>query len=198
MNAPSELARSKSSPQVPSAPPKPSPGRRTRSWIVAGLVAVTLVAWLKSFVGWVVVDGESMRPTFRSGDIILVDKRSYGHELPRRGDVVVSRFLSEYIVKRVVGLPGETVEVVDGIVRVNGALLPEDCATGPGTLNVRPGDLLPDRLAVLGDNREETDQQLFYAVVPREAILGKVVAALRMRPGDFHLWRTSKPTRHSG
>jgi len=158
-----------------------------------GIVAIGLLAWTKSRVDWVVVDGESMAPTFHSGDVILVDKRRYAEQLPRRGDVVVSRFLSEFVVKRVVGLPGETVEVIDGLVHVDGVQLAEDLQLGPGNLNVRPGDLLPDRFAILGDNRVESDHALFYAVVSREAIVGKVVAAWRLAPGTKHLWRPSRP-----
>ncbi len=168
-------------------PLRPTPTQRTRAWLVLGLLALTLVAWAKSYVGWVVVDGNSMAPTFLSGDLLLVRKQAYGDALPPRGDIVVARFRSEYVVKRVVALPGESVEVVAGAVLVNGNRLPEP-ALPPGNLDIAPGELFPDRLALLGDNRVETDHMLFYAVVPREAVVGKVVAAIRLTGDDRRAW----------
>lgn len=165
------------------------PGSRPRPWIPLGLACVGILFWLKSYLGFVVVDGGSMLPTFRPGDLLLVQKRTYQAHAPARGDIVVSRFRSEFIVKRIVGLPGETVEVVEGGVRVNGSPIPEHHPLRPGALTVRPGELFPDRFALLGDNRSGEDSLLFYAVVPRDAIVGKASLAVRLRWGDLRLWR---------
>ncbi len=164
-------------------------GSSAHRWIAAGITLLAVLVWAKSYVGCVVVDGESMRPTFQSGDVLLVDKRTYRSALPQRGDIVVSRFRSELLVKRVVGLPGETVEVVNGALRVNGAAMPESHPIEAGSLQVRPGELFEDRIAILGDNRAPSDNILFFAVVPTESVVGRSVLALRFRWGNVRLWR---------
>lgn len=161
-----------------------------RHWMLLGWICVAILAWLKSYVCVVLVDGDSMVPTFHSGDLLLIHKRTYENQSPSRGDVVVSRFRSELIVKRIVGLPGETVEVVKGRVYINGSPIPETHAMSHGNLNVRSGELFPGRYAVLGDNRTSTDYQLFYAVVPQESVIGKATLALRLGWTGLHLWRT--------
>lgn len=178
------------------AAPRPHPGANLRHWIVLGLTCVAIVFWLKSHVGFVVVDGDSMLPTFQSGDLLLVHKRAYRRSEPARGDIVVSRFRSELIVKRIVGLPGETVEVVAGSVYVNAAALPERYPLRPGVLQVSPGELMPDRYAVLGDNRAGSDYQLFFAVIPREHIVGKTTLAFRLRRLDVSIWVPPTPQSH--
>ena len=168
------------------------PAAAIRRWLTLGSACAAILFWLKTYVGFVVVDGDSMLPTFRSGDFLLIEKRDPGADDLTRGSVVVARFRSEFLVKRIVGLPGETVEVVEGNVRINGAAIPETYAMQHGTLNVRPGDLFPNRLALLGDNRTGTDCQLFYAVVPREMVVGKVVCGIRWRRSDRHIWRDDR------
>lgn len=166
------------------------PGSALRRSITIGLVCVVTLLWIKTYLGFVIVDGDSMLPTLHSGDLLLINKRAYATQTPDRGDVVVSRFRSELIVKRVVGLPGETVEVVSGGLRVNGAPMPEPHAMQHGTLNVGPGELFPGRIAVLGDNRTSSEYQLFYAVVPQESVIGKATIAFRWGRTGIQLWRT--------
>lgn len=161
-----------------------------RHWIILGWICVAILGWLKTYVCIVMVDGDSMVPTFHSGDLLLVHKRTYENQSPSRGDVVVSRFRSELIVKRIVGLPGETIEVVKGRVHIDGNPIPETHAMSHGNLNVRSGELFPGRYAVLGDNRASTDYQLFFAVVPQESVIGKATLALRLDWTGLHLWRT--------
>jgi len=173
---------------VSPSPQRPHPDSSLRRWIALGLASVGLLFGLKTHLGFVLVDGDSMLPTFQSGDLLLIHKRAYRQAPPARGDIVVSRFRSELIVKRIVGLPSETVEVVDGKVRVNGSPIPERYPLQPGTLNVRPGELMPERFAVLGDNRAGSDYQLFFGVVAREGMVGRTVLAFRLRGGERHCW----------
>ncbi|MCC7376460.1 MAG: signal peptidase I [Verrucomicrobiales bacterium] len=152
---------------------------RRRAGLAMGLAVVTGVVWFHFVFGWVIVIGDSMRPTYRSGDLLFVRRSAYRESDPQRGDIVVAKFRSDWIVKRIVALPGESVAVRDGVIEIDGQPMPESYQIQPGTLSIRRGDLSSERWAVLGDNRSLADSSLFYAVVPRGSIMGKVVTSLR-------------------
>ncbi len=97
-----------------------------------------LLLWVRDEVGVVVVVGDSMLPALRSGDVLFVHRGTYDHSEPTRGDIVVARYRSEWIVKRVVGLPGESVEVIEGAVQVNGSPVSANHAVVPGRLRSIP------------------------------------------------------------
>lgn len=149
------------------------------SWLVGVGLIVSAMLW-QSRLGLVVCSGESMRPTFASGALLLVDRGAYDRAEPRRGDIVVARSGGEWILKRVVGLPGETVEVRAGRLFVNGMPWREPQAVLPGSLSIRPGRLQPDRYALLGDNRSLDDFVPVHAVVARDQLVGRV---RRLLPG---------------
>ena len=83
------------------------------------------------------------------------------------------------MVKRVVGLPGEEVEISNGDLYVNGALVSEAHPMKRGSLAVGKGKLFPGKLAILGDNRALPPAQMVHAVVAREEIVGKVILTIR-------------------
>ncbi len=149
-------------------------------WWVGMLLLLGLVLWTRAQVAVVLVVGDSMVPTFRSGDVLLVHRGSYRNTTPLPGDIVVARYRSEWIVKRVVGVPGEAVEVLEGEVLVDGRPMPAPHPVNPGRLRVRPGVLAADRYALLGDNRAASEGILFYAVVPRDRMMGRVMGALHL------------------
>ena len=152
---------------------------RGAGW-VGLLLALGTVLWLRTQFAVVMVVGHSMSPTLHSGDLLVVHRGTYDEALPGRGDIVVAQYRSEWIVKRVVGVPGEEVEVQNGEVLVNGRALPVPHRVTPGKLRVRRGRLAEDRFALLGDNREAAEGLLFYAVVPRERFMGRVVGAVHV------------------
>jgi signal peptidase I len=122
----------------------------------------------------VIVSGESMRPTLESGDVLVVNKQAYcGHE-PRREDIVVARYKGELVVKRIVGLPGEELEVKDGVLYVNGSQVPEGCTTNAAGFNVEKGRLFDGRFATLGDNRAIAPSSAIHPIVSKDEIVGKV------------------------
>jgi signal peptidase I len=127
-----------------------------------------------------------MMPGLHPGDVLLVDKRAYQAAAPQRGDLVLARDGAGLIIKRVVGLPGEEVEVRWGELLVNGAPLAEPHAASGGWLNLGKGRLLAERYALLGDNRADPGSASVHAVVAKDQIVGKVVCALRLRPGWRH------------
>jgi len=130
-----------------------------------------------------IAKGESMLPGLRSGDLVLVDKLAYEAKDLKRGDIVVAREGNDILVKRVVGLPGEEVELRQGKLYVNRRPLAEEYAVEPGWLSLGKGRLLEDRYALLGDNRSVSGSVFVHAVVAKDQILGKVVYSLRLWPG---------------
>jgi signal peptidase I len=130
-----------------------------------------------------IAKGESMLPGLRSGDLVLVDKLAYRAKDPERGDIVVAREGNDLIVKRVVGLPSEEVELRQGKLLVNQRPLAEEYAVEPGWLSLRRGRLLEDRYALLGDNRSVSSTVFVHAVVSKDQIVGKVIHSLRLWPG---------------
>jgi signal peptidase I len=127
-----------------------------------------------------IAKGESMNPGLRSGDLVLVDKLAYSARDPERGDIVVAREGNGLIVKRVVGLPREEVELRQGRLHVNGHALAEEYLVEPGWLSLRKGRL---------DNRSVSSSVFVHAVVSKDQILGKVIQSVHPWPG----WWRSKP-----
>jgi len=127
----------------------------------------------------------SMMPTVLIGDYIIVDKRAYRDGFPKRGDLVIFSSPNDpgvTLLKRVVGLPGETIEIRAKRVLLNGAAIEEPYAyyaEPPGGPVVRPGDVLPalklppDEFFLLGDNRDRSWDSRFFGPVARTHILGK-------------------------
>jgi signal peptidase I len=122
-----------------------------------------------------VVVGESMLPTLRSGDVLIVDRRAYDQCDPGRGDIVVARYGEDWVVKRVVGLPGEEVEVRKGALFIDGTPFSEDHAIEKGSLDVAKGRLLAGDFATLGDNRAVPAVLAIHPILSRNEILGKVI-----------------------
>ena len=170
--------------------------------VVAALFVRTWVA--QSFS----IPGGSMEPSLLPGDFVLVDRFVFGATLlaaehgllpmraVRRGDVVVSRFPLDprrHLVKRVVGLPGETVEVRAATVHIDGAPLDEPYlparlggrarrAARPGAHGVEaqgrfgPVTVPPRHYFVLGDNRHHSQDSRLWGALPRDRLTGRVVA----------------------
>ena len=153
------------------------------------LIAFIIVAPVRYFLFQpFIVDGESMHPSFESGDYLIVDEISYRFSDPQRGDVVVFNFpkqLSERFIKRVIGVPGDTVDVTGGKVEIikdnktvtlDEKYLPKDLKT-IGEIKMTLGK---DEFFVMGDNRDYSYDSRAWGVVPRKDIIGK--AFLRLFP----------------
>ncbi len=123
-----------------------------------------------------------MRPTYATGDLLIVDKWAYHWAEPVRGEIVVAHHWRDLIIKRVVGLPGEEVAVVGGSLFINGARTEETYKRMPGNLEISAGRLAVGKFALLGDNRQLAGSQIVHAVVSKDEILGRVIACLRLWP----------------
>ncbi|MDY3918850.1 MAG: signal peptidase I [Candidatus Limivivens sp.] len=162
--------------------------------MLAYLTALLLLAYLVlHYIGQrTTVSGMSMYPTLEDGDNLIVDKISYRFRDPQRYDIIVFPFQykeNTYYIKRIIGLPGETVRIVDGKMTINGELLNEDYGyeimESPG-LAQEAITLGEDEYFVLGDNRNNSMDSREPAVgtIKRKDIIGR--AFLRIWPlSDF-------------
>lgn len=150
------------------------------------LLGVLCLVWLViAFVGQrTEVDGQSMEPTLSNGDNLIVDKISYRFRDPQRYDIIVFPFKYQektYYIKRIIGLPGETVQIDDeGNIYINGEVLQESYGREvirPETVGVArdPIVLGDDEYFVLGDNRNNsTDSRtIIVGSIKREDIIGR-------------------------
>jgi signal peptidase I len=136
------------------------------------LLALGLVLAARQWL-WtpVLITGESMQPTLRGGQLVALNKLAYLFGRPQRGEVVGVWTGSGLMVKRVLGLPGETIALRDGMFYVNGAPVAEPYVQFHDVSTIAPGQLGPDRFVVAGDNRSKT----IIAVVNRDRIVGRVM-----------------------
>jgi len=129
------------------------------------------------------VRGQSMNPSFENGDYLIVDEISYRFRDPQRGEVIVFKYPqnpSQRFIKRIVGLPGETVEIREGEVIIYGQdetkVLDESSYLPPGfpTLGNIRITLGEGEYFVLGDNRDFSFDSRRFGLLPRDKIIGKV------------------------
>lgn len=132
------------------------------------------------------VYGNSMEPELRDKQKVFVNKLIYEFEEPERFDIIVFRYLyktEEYYIKRIIGLPGETVQIKDGVVYVNGEALADPYAyetVKDAGRAAEPILLGEGEYFVLGDNRNHSSDSRGYDVanVKRPQILGRVFAKM--------------------
>ncbi len=164
--------------ELPSAEP-----RRSAVWaVVVEILQTVLIAALLFLVVNLVtarirVEGSSMEPSLHDGEMVVVNRLAYRWSMPSRGDIVVFRFPldpSRRFIKRVIGLPGDSLEARDGLVYVNGTPLDEPyIAAAPryaGAWLVQA-----DELFVLGDNRNNSSNSQNWGPLPIAEVIGKAV-----------------------
>jgi signal peptidase I len=185
----SEAARQPAAP--PPAPPEDkhkSGVRNVVEWIGIAGGALLIAVLIKTFLLQAFyIPSLSMDPTLKVNDRVLVNKLSYDLHDVHRGDIVVfesppnESAQTKDLIKRVIGLPGETVESRDGHIVINGRELDEpylqpDVTTGPMDKVTVP----PDHYWVMGDNRGNSRDSRFFGAIPGSLIIGR--AFIRVWP----------------
>lgn len=152
------------------------------SWTIYTLMILVATFLIVQFVGQrTTVNGVSMYPTLGDGDSLIVDKITYKFSDPQRFDVIVFPFQYQedtYYIKRVIGLPGETVQITGGVIYINGQPLTEEYGwetVQKGGLAAEPVTLGEDEYFVLGDNRNNSSDSREPSVgnVQKSSIIGK-------------------------
>lgn len=182
-----------------SAPePQPKPAERQpdlwrffaeliRTALIVGILAYAIrVFVLQPFV----VEGSSMFPRFETNDFLIVDKISYHLHQPNRGDIIVFKYpgdLTTNYVKRVIGLPGDTVRIAGGKVTIinaghpNGVTLDEPYVSDGNTTTLPSGSptseftVPANDFFVLGDNRRASSDSREWGYLPKEDLIGRVI-----------------------
>ena len=141
------------------------------------VLAVILYFGINAISARVRVDGFSMNPTLQNGEYILVNRLAYKTGPPARGDIIVFRLPSDEtqdLIKRVIGLPGDTIHISDGVVTINGSRL-EEPYIAQDPLYVGDWVVPPGNLFVLGDNRNDSRDSHQWGLLPLENVIGKSV-----------------------
>lgn len=162
-------------------------------WSVAEMletiaIAVAAVVLVRTFVAQpFLVSGSSMEPTFMNGDYLLVDELTYHLRAPERGEVIVFKYPenpSSYFIKRIIGLPGETVVIKNGMVSVidqgKKIVLHEPYIDQPMTTSDFEETLGSNQYFVMGDNRNFSFDSRSWGPLPTDDIIG--IVRLRLWP----------------
>ena len=159
----------------------------TENWVegvkTLGLSAI-LALGIRTFIAEArYIPSESMLPTLEVNDRLIVEKVGYHFNSPKRGDVVVfaptdalrEQQFKDAFIKRVIGLPGDIVEVREGTVFINDAPLPESYIYEPPDYDYGPAVVPEESYLVLGDNRNNSYDSHYWGFVPRDRIIGKAL-----------------------
>lgn len=161
---------------------KKSKIKEVLSWILYLIVIVGITFFIITFVGQrTKVSGHSMENTLQDGDNLIVEKLSYRFSDPKRFDIVVFPYRKQpevFYIKRIIGLPGETIQIQDGDIYINGEKLDEDFGKEiiiePG-IAYQPLTLGEDEYFVMGDNRNNSADSRVKDVGPihRDEFVGR-------------------------
>ncbi len=150
-----------------------------REILVILIIAIVIFCGLQLMVQDYVIRQSSMQPGFHDGQRVLVNKVVYKLHEPERGDVIVFRPPPPYspkatpFIKRIIALPGDTVEIKMGAVYVNGSQLHEPYIKEPPNYTFQQYKIPEDNYFVLGDNRNNTNDSHTGWTLPRQNIIGK-------------------------
>lgn len=172
--------------------PEPRPAIRLLNYAFVlgkGIIVLFVIgALIQSFVVTPFrISGISMETNFHDGEFVAVDKITYVVQNPQRGDVVVLKFPadpSHLFIKRIVGLPGETVKIDQGKVYINNQPLVE--AYLPEAINSQPDQVKVlgfDEYWVMGDNRPNSNDSRYWGILPKDDLVG--IVRFSLSPGLF-------------
>jgi signal peptidase I len=146
------------------------------------VISIVIVVPFRLYVAQpFIVDGLSMYPTFDNGEYLIIDELSYRFSEPERGEVLVFKYPkdpSKYFIKRIIGLPGETISIADGKVSVKSDAHPEGITLDEPYVKMEKSDTLSYELGegeyyVMGDNRLQSADSRLWGSVPKENLIGR-------------------------
>ena len=142
------------------------------------IIIIVVVLFIKFFIVTPIkVNGESMSPTLEEGDIMILNKTAYYFNKPERFDIVVVNMPDEYLIKRVIGLPGEHIEYKNNTLYVDGKKVKENFKHGvTANFNIEElgSDTIPlNTYLVLGDNRENSLDSRELGFIREDQLLGR-------------------------
>ncbi|OHA17189.1 MAG: signal peptidase I [Candidatus Taylorbacteria bacterium RIFCSPHIGHO2_01_FULL_44_110] len=176
--------------------------RGVREWIQVIVVALIVALPIRLFIAEpFIVNGASMDPTFSTGQFLIVDRVSYRFEEPQRGDVIVFEYPNNpkiYYIKRIIGLPGETVQVKQGRVFITNSQHPEEFElTEPyveashASTETTTETLESNQYFVMGDNRLQSSDSRVWGPLDKNFIIGRPIvrlvplSTLSIFPGEY-------------
>jgi signal peptidase I len=149
-----------------------------REFASTALLVLVVFGASRLLVQNVQVRGTSMYPTLQNGEYILVDRLSYRLHSPQRGDIIIFHppvAPDEDYVKRIIGLPGDRVQVEHGTVYVDGKRLNEPYVRMPHTYSWGPSRVPAGDLFVLGDNRDVSYDSHWWGYLKESAVIGRAM-----------------------
>jgi len=157
--------------------------QRTRENLQIIAIALALALFIRAFVAEPrFIPSDSMLPTLEVGDRLVVEKISYRFHPPATGEIVVfdppqqlqiqGYAKDQAFIKRVIGTPGQTVQVLDGKVYLDNTPLTEDYIAEPPTYNMEPARVPEDQLFVMGDNRNNSNDSHVWGFLPKQNVIG--------------------------
>lgn len=163
----------------------PEEKKESTVWEFVKVIAISLliVIPIRAYVAQpFIVEGASMEPNYHNGEYLIIDELSYAFNTPQRGEVIVFRYPlnpSDFFIKRIIGLPGETIEIKDSKVfadnnPVDERYLPKNLQTGPD----KTVQLADNQYFVMGDNRTASSDSRIWGPLPKKNITGRVFVRL--------------------
>ena len=164
------------------------------------LLTALIVVPIRIFIAQpFIVSGSSMVPTFEDGQYLIIDEISYRVGAPRRDDVVVFRYPNDqtkFFIKRIIGLPNETVDIKNGAVTITNKEHPKGFTLDQSYIKNNAGgdahfELKDSEYFVLGDNRSASSDSRYWGAVPKKFLIGKVfmrllpISKAGILPGDY-------------
>ena len=173
-----------------SSPLKITDGQQWINWkelIRFAILALVIVVPFRMYIAQpFIVSGASMSPTFETGQYLIIDEITYRFETPKRGDVIIlkkPRQGDEYLIKRVIGLPGDTIKSVGGVISVKEVSGDESKSLNEAYVINRSTDdfnttIGENEYFVMGDNRPVSLDSRFIGPVPKDHIVGRAILRL--------------------
>ncbi|MFC1720817.1 signal peptidase I [Patescibacteria group bacterium] len=164
------------------------------------ILALIIVVPIRMYIASpFIVSGGSMDPTFGNGHYLIIDQISYRFEEPERGDVIVFKYpndTSKFFIKRIIGLPGETVDLQNGSTVIKNEILPGGFTLDEPYVKFKKNDtisitLADDEYFVMGDNRKASSDSRIWGPLKTEFIKGETLVRLLpitkvdIHPGEY-------------